>query len=77
MPFSISGGGTIAFNLEQVREIYHDDHPVYAGPYNLTPGTEVQTLETNGKRMTDNITVDAIPNNYGLITWNGSVLTVS
>ena len=49
----------------------------YTGEYTVTPSTETQTLETNGLRMTDNITINPIPNNYGLITWNGSVITVS
>ena len=51
--------------------------PVYEGPTEVTPSAETQTLETNGLRMTDNITINPIPNNYGLITWNGSTITVS
>lgn len=39
------------------------------------------TLETQGTWVEDDITIDntadPIPSNYGLITWNGSVLTVS
>lgn len=49
----------------------------YTGPYSVTPSPEAQTLNTNGLRMTDNITIEPIPSNYGLITWNGSTLTVS
>ena len=49
----------------------------YTGDYTVTPSSEEQTLETNGMRMTDNITINPIPNNYGLITWNGSIITVS
>lgn len=49
----------------------------YEGPYEVTPSAEAQTLSTNGFRMTDDITIGAIPQNYGLITWNGSTLTVS
>lgn len=51
--------------------------PDYHGAYEVTPTEETQTLETRGKCMTDNVIVNPIPNNYGLITWNGSVLTVS
>ena len=51
--------------------------PSYNGPYSVTPSEEQQTLETNGLRMTDNLTINPIPNNYGLITWNGSIITVS
>lgn len=49
----------------------------YTGRYVFTPTTETQTVEINGKTATRNITINPIPNNYGLITWNGSTLTVS
>lgn len=49
----------------------------YAGPYIITPSEDTQVLNTTGLKMTDNVTVEPIPENYGLITWNGSVLTVS
>jgi len=49
----------------------------YTGEYTFTPSAETQTVPTNGLRMTDDITINPIPNNYGLITWNGSVITVS
>ena len=48
----------------------------YPGPYTVTPSEETQILETTGLKMNDNVTVEAIPSNYGRITWNGSVLTV-
>lgn len=51
--------------------------PDYDGPYEFTPSSELQTIETVGLRMTDNVTINPIPNNYGLITWNGSIITVS
>jgi len=40
------------------------DRPAYEGPYSVTPTEEAQTLETDGKRMTDNVTVGAIPSDY-------------
>ena len=49
----------------------------YGGPYEVTPTAEIQTLETAHRLMTENTVINPIPNNYGLITWNGSVLTVS
>ena len=49
----------------------------YTGEYTITPGAAVQTLLTKDLRMTYNVTIEAIPENYGLITWNGSTLTVS
>ena len=49
----------------------------YPGPYAITPGPDAQVFDTSGKMMTEDITVGAIPSNYGLITWDGSTLTVS
>ena len=49
----------------------------YTGDYTITPSADTQIIETRNLRMTDNLTIEPIPNNYGLITWNGSVITVS
>ena len=40
------------------------DVPPYEGEYEVTPTEDTQTLETNGKRMTDNVTVKPIPSSY-------------
>ena len=52
------------------------ERPAYEGAYEITPTTAEQVIPTKNLRMTEDITVAAIPNNYGLITWNGSTLTV-
>lgn len=49
----------------------------YTGPYEVTPSQTAQTLPTEGKTLSGNIKVKAIPSNYGRITWNGSTLTVA
>lgn len=49
----------------------------YEGEYTVTPAREAIVLETLGKEMERNITVNPIPQNYGLITWDGSIITVS
>ena len=51
--------------------------PEYAGPYTITPTRQAQTIQTEGFILTDNLTVEPIPNNYGLITYNGGIITVS
>lgn len=55
--------------------------PIYPSPYSrqyiVTPSSEEQTLETEGLMMTHNVIINPIPSNYGLITWNGSYITVS
>jgi hypothetical protein len=52
------------------------DVQTYTGEYEVTPSAETQTLNTEGLRLTRNVTVNPIPQNYGLITYNGAVLTV-
>lgn len=51
--------------------------PSYEGDYEVTPSGETQILETDQLYMQGDITINPIPSNYGLITWNGSTLTVS
>lgn len=51
--------------------------PAYQGDYEATPSQSVQTFYTGGLLMSDHFKVNPIPSNYGLITWNGSTLTVS
>lgn len=55
--------------------------PVYPNPYEgetvFTPSAQTQTVEVEGLMMPTNITINPIPSNYGLITWDGSTLTVS
>lgn len=62
------------FKADQGVPIYPED---YTGAYEVTPTEETQTLPTEGLMMNQNVTVNPIPNNYGRISWNGSVLTVS
>ena len=51
--------------------------PIYEGPYSVTPSQHQQVLSTAGMELAHDVTVAPIPSNYGLITWNGSALTVS
>ena len=64
----------VRFIVDQGVPIYPAD---YTGDYTVTPTEETQTLPTQGLMMNHDVTINPIPNNYGLITWNGSVLTVS
>lgn len=56
---------------------YSPSVEVYDGATDITPDEFLQTLETQGKLVQSNITVQPIPTNYGLITWNGRTITVS
>lgn len=54
--------------------VYPDE---YTGAYEVTPSQLPQVLPTAGRSLAQNVTINPIPSNYGLITWNGSTLTVS
>lgn len=84
LSFTLQGDEALSFELEDNASIEFDlETPnvigvnTYDGPYEVTPSTETQTLATDNLLMTDNVIINPIPNNYGLITWNGSTLTVS
>lgn len=49
----------------------------YTGSYRFTPSGQAQTVQTAGKLLNENIVIDPIPSNYGLITYTGGVITVS
>ena len=51
--------------------------PSYHGETEITPSDETQTVQCAGLMMSENITVNPIPSNYGRISWNGVTLTVS
>jgi len=68
---SIVADGDIGVAVESGRL------PVYDGPTEVTPGAETQILETDQHALRSNIVINPIPSNYGLITWDGSTITVS
>lgn len=51
--------------------------PKYDGTYTVTPSAETQILDTRGKLMQEQVVIGPIPQNYGLITYNGNIITVS
>ena len=51
-------------------------YPAYTGSYNVTPSTQQQTLHVEGRVMSQDVTINAVPSNYGKISWDGSTLTV-
>ena len=69
------GNADVTTGSPIIREIVGGEP--YEGEYTVTPTSETQTLPTNGKLLARNVTINPIPSNYGLITWNGSTLTVS
>lgn len=84
IPVTFTDGGIFDADLSasetfnvKFGEAQIDPSETYQGAYEVTPSQQTQVLPTNGKVLTDDITVKPIPSNYGLITWNGSILTVS
>ena len=67
-PATISGELTIPASSSAVY---------YTGEYEFTPTRETQVININHKEALRNITINPIPQNYGLITYNGSIITVS
>ena len=57
--------------------VYETQTEDYLGPYEVTPTQGTQILPITGLKGAQDITVNPIPHNYGLITWNGAILTVS
>ena len=51
--------------------------PRYEGDYEFTPTSETQTVAIEGLMARQDIVINPIPQNYGLITWDGSTITVS
>ena len=51
--------------------------PKYDGPYEFTPTRETQTAHITGKMGKEDIIINPIPSNYGLVTYNGSIITIS
>ena len=49
----------------------------FDGDYEITPTRETQIIKTAQTVLKRNIIVNPIPSNYGKITWDGGVLTVS
>lgn len=76
VPMVYSVSAPVPMECERVRVVY-EERPAYEGDYAVTPSGTEQILRTNGLRMTGDITVAPIPQNYGLVTWNGAFLTIS
>lgn len=69
--------GNVTADARIITKLQHGEYEDYTGSYQVTPSQQTQTLQTSGKVLIQNIVVNPIPSNYGLITWNGATLTVS
>lgn len=71
------GDAALEWGSDEYVRVVNVTADEYDGPYDATPSSAAQTFATTGKLMTADFTVNPIPSNYGLVTWDGAVLTVS
>lgn len=57
--------------------VKYKSNEAYKGNYKITPSSESQVLSTKELMMIDDLVIEPIPKNYGLIEWNGSGLSIS
>ena len=74
MSGSLAGMGTLTAHMIAPDRVLP---PYYEGDYVITPGAESVVMETKDLLMAQNVTINPVPSNYGLITWDGATLTVS
>ena len=67
----------IEWGSDEYIRTHSTDYPTYDGPTEFTPSRESQVVETTAHVLLADIVINPIPSNYGLIQWNGAVLTVS
>ena len=86
VPLAVSTGGAAvnlgvlepkSVDLDMSVGVYAQIGEHYHGSYEVTPSSEAQVLDTDTLILDGNITINPIPSNYGLITWDGSTITVS
>ena len=58
-------------------EVVNIGADLYEGSYEWTPAVTAQTIPINGLQAKADIVIKPIPNNYGLVTYDGSTITVS
>ena len=74
---SPSLSGNISATAEMATLIRTTNYEQYSGITTVTPSSVAQVLPTEERVVLENIIINPIPSNYGLITWNGATLTVS
>lgn len=50
--------------------------PHYDGPVDISPGDAPVVIATAGTVVDENIVIEAVPDTYGHIAWNGAELMV-
>jgi len=73
----VGGGsvGNIPIGVDTAIITSTNEH--YQGEYDFTPTSERQFISITGMIADEDIIIEPIPSNYGLITWNGSIITIT
>lgn len=74
---SVSGDKPLKLSQISVGGGGGSTRPHYTGQTEFVPTQTTQTVHTAGLLVDADIVIDPIPSNYGRITWNGAVLTVT
>lgn len=72
---SVTSGEIHPVKVEVAQIVY--PYKPYDGSYEITPTQYEQTIDTTSRLLLDDLVIKPIPQNYGLITWNGAFLTIS
>lgn len=54
-------GGDVIWGADEYIPVVTSDAPPYGGPYEVTPATYEQTLDTDGTFMRDDVTIHEVP----------------
>ena len=76
IPASV-GASAVSLNASLGAAYQMREGEIYQGEYEFTPTQSEQTVNTAGKVLIRNIRINPIPSQYGLVTYNGSIITVS
>ena len=58
--FSVKGTGALKMKVSPAKKVYLGSER-FAGPYEVTPKVDAQTLHTKDKTMAEDLTVLAVP----------------
>ena len=64
-------------DFELIVDSAAPEYPIYEGATEFTPPRETQVVLSGGKILLDNITINPIPSNYGLVTYHANIITIS
>lgn len=75
--------GELSVNLymdgtpDKVIRVSDFAYPIYEGITEITPSDHPQILSTTNTTVVQDIVINPIPSNYGLVSWNGLGIRIS